>query len=218
MSEAGRSSITDWYAEWAARHALIFGLATDADREMLASWEAVFEAAGYTAIELVEASTWIAGNTPPKFRSDHLPAIRDAVRRRRAEEAKRNESRTVGGPLCHRCEDTGLVIVPHPSNMRDGRWRHPWYTLAVICWCPRGDRMAASHDGPQKYQKGMMLRDYEKRHPGWFDETLRRRDAKAAEAKATRAAEVADGKNTDVSDALEEVFARIRERMRSNSQ
>jgi hypothetical protein len=65
---------------WAERHCTVFGLLDARQMEMVASWQEFFDHCGYTADELNAATTWLACNDPPRFPSDHLPALQRRLR------------------------------------------------------------------------------------------------------------------------------------------
>jgi hypothetical protein len=99
------------FTEWARRHCTVFGLLDAKQVAMVASWQPTFDLLGWTAAELHEATTWLAANAPPRFPSEHLPALRQRVldvrarrdlddqmlTRREEGERLRQESQAAGG-------------------------------------------------------------------------------------------------------------------------
>jgi hypothetical protein len=65
---------------WAKRHCTIFGLLDARQIEMVAAWQEIFDTCGWTADELHAATTWLAAHDPPRFSSDHLPAVQRWLR------------------------------------------------------------------------------------------------------------------------------------------
>jgi hypothetical protein len=75
------------FPAWAQRHCTVFGLFESRQMEMVASWQAVFDACGWTADELHAATTWLASHSPPRFPSEHLAALQHRLREARSEES-----------------------------------------------------------------------------------------------------------------------------------
>lgn len=190
-------SDTDW-TTWITRHATTFGM-NDAELDMLDAWREPFELRGYTVAELLEATTWLAANDPPQWRSEHLARLRKRIEasrfaRYRAEQAEiaADDERD----LCRECRGAGLVVVPHLNFVRDGRWIPPWYTYAVACNCRRGLRIyeqcraaAAEND---KRRAIVSIGDYEMVNPRWREQVEQKRQAQAADVRAESAAKAGD--------------------------
>ncbi len=148
---------------------------------MVGDWESVFETCGFTAEELSEATRSVALR-PPKWRSDHLAAVQDAVRNIRLRRWKaQQEQSTSDTERCRFCLGTSWVIVPHPKCYVDGRWSPSetgaYYTAAVACRCFLGrnriDRvLALSNEEREKknVQLPLSLDLYERTFPQWESE------------------------------------------------
>lgn len=156
---------------WAARHGQLFALTTDADARMLAEWAGLFARAGYAPAELTEATEWLATNAPPRFRTEHLPALLERLRDQRQRRPPPAEDRW---GTCADCHGSGLVSVPNPKAVALGRWG----TLAVACGCPAGRRF---REGRRAF---LTLADYQAARPGWRDELAAHQALLRAEAEA----------------------------------
>lgn len=174
------------FAEWAARHASIFGLTFHEDTAMFAAWEGVFEACGYSVEELQAATSEIAASTsPPSNRAQHLAEINRIIRTKRRNLGQANEDLSrveEGQDACETCRGCGFVIVPHLKCVVDGVWQSPFWTGAVTCFCVIGQRR--EHSNRQRLDEGKSapgsLTFYESRNPNWrrqmesWDEQRRR--------------------------------------------
>lgn len=131
---------TTTYESWVEDYASTFGF-PESDLPILVKWSEHFEAAGYTADELIAATRVIALDpAPPKFRADHLGAINQHVRAGRQTRIRRvvPDESEVGE--CVDCGDTGTVCdMPHPRFVTAGQWDGT--TCAVTCHCFAGRRI-----------------------------------------------------------------------------
>jgi hypothetical protein len=181
------------YYEWAERHAAIFGLNTDRDPSMFAAWGQVFESCGYTAAELNEATTYLAG-TPgkvPLTRQQNLDAINSRVRDRRLDRLRANDEAAAPDSSHHLCGGSGWVVVPHLKHVVDGEWVAPWYTMAVTCNCKLGQRRLASLDEDRK--RAVYTFDlYDTRNPNWEMQVQTREVARKSMVDARRESAEAD--------------------------
>lgn len=130
------------YQQWAEAHASIFGLISIEEIKMILSWQAIFSMCGYSIEELQEATSYLASGHSPKYRTEHLQAIHDRIKKQRQEEAERQrEAELKNIPdhvgTCVLCSNSGSVIVPHPSV-----WQSPdpnyWRTCSLWCICGVG--------------------------------------------------------------------------------
>lgn len=133
----------DGFSQWARRHCVIFGLTEPKHMEMVTSWQDLFQAAGYCAVDLNDATDWLANNAPPRFASEHLGALTRRMREVRSVRAIRDDDREVA--LCVKCGGPGRLSVPLLRSIRQGEWRPydagagpVYYTEAVACDCERG--------------------------------------------------------------------------------
>jgi hypothetical protein len=187
----------DWFSEWCSQYSDTFGLTTDADMRMLASWRKFFELAGYTAQELTDAMAHLASTEAPRYRSDHLPAIqlfiRDQRRRQREREIIDSETEWNTGQRVHDiCQGTGRVIVPHLCCVVRGQFVEPYSQMAVMCTCKIGERLRLSSLDANKYSRRIMdLLGYEKLNPFWPEQMekddLRRRAKRESQDTANEA-------------------------------
>lgn len=139
----------DWYFQWAGNHLDTFGLGgNDAAQRAVIAWKPFFASLRYTADELAGATEVMARN-PPKWISDHMCAIHDAIRSRRDRLARTGGECLPGDDgdrgECADCGNTGLVVVPHPKSIQHGVWvdRH---TTAAYCRCRHGRWKADAWD------------------------------------------------------------------------
>lgn len=167
---------------WADRHGSMFGFSTDRDAATFAAWFEVFEACGYSAGELRDATDVIARRSEPlAWRSEHLAAIHSHVRqfRRAVETGHRRipgaDQSEVGE--CTLCVNSGWVSVPHPEFVLAGRWESApmgYSVRAVVycrCWAGR-KTLAAWNEATPKFQaehpRAYTLDEYEtKVCPKW---------------------------------------------------
>jgi len=175
--------------KWLNYHATIFALRDREGLAMLESWRKVFEGARYTGLELEEATDWLAGHEPPRYRSDHLPALHRRILQTRAVHYRRPEVEPDTKGTCTVCGGTGLVNVPHPRGIAQGYWvpiklargsETTLYTATVLCTCALG-RWMAQRGNPDKPQ--MRLEEYEKLNPDWLEQ----REARWAQLQAEAA-------------------------------
>ena len=173
------------YDGWVETHLRIFGLDSASNGPMLLDWEPCFEDLGFSANELDAASRTILAK-PPKWRSDHFAALKNAVVVARlhfrgmqmaAEEAKADRG------VCVLCRGSGFVVVPHPQCIAYGEWQPSRFgrydTAAVTCRCPLGSIRSASQDSGEATPKRrarpkqMTLESFEQRMPSWKAEMAR---------------------------------------------
>ncbi len=187
-----------WFTEWARHHATVFGILDEAGLAMLASWEPLFLAAGYLGPELHLATDWLAVNAPPRFRTDHLPALRQRLLDRRAVAyAAAQDAREDDRGTCVRCGGNGREVVPHPAGAVGGEWRplrafeggRPlYYTLAVFCPCPLGrwalerTRKHAADKLEARRLRTLTLEEYQAANPRWQQQLWQRDREQRAEA------------------------------------
>lgn len=178
------------YHDWCKQHATMFSLQGDGDPAMLHAWAMAFSAAGHSPDDLSEATQYLA-TTPgkvPQTRPQHIDAINARLRERKLYRMRHNdESVTYRDThrLCH--HGTGFVIVPNPKAIHDGSWQAPYYTCAVICDCPAGNRRLESQ--AKREHKQMTFRQYELKVPNWEQMVAIRDAARSEMAKARRLAD-----------------------------
>ena len=85
------------------------------------------------------------------------------------------------------CGGSGFVTVPHPRTIRDGVWQAPYYTCAVVCDCPTGNRRLASQ--AKRERKQMTLSQYEARFFTWKSLMAIKDAARSEMEKAKRLAQ-----------------------------
>ena len=177
----------DGFSEWARRHCTVFGLLDPRQVGMVASWQALFDAAGYTAAELNEATSWLATHAPPEFPSQHLGAVQQRVRSQRATEIKRREDDPDHGS-CPLCAGGGLVVVPDVRGVVGGRWvgikggsrGATFPTHAALCKCSRGRFLNCTNGRGERL---IDLATYEAVNPSWPAQMARRDKELAEEAR-----------------------------------
>src|ERR1043166_8865921 len=183
------------YRDWAAKYCAAFGLDRDSDKAMVQTWQKIFEDLGYSVPELEKALTAIARN-PPKFRSEHLSAINQAInceRQRLVYESMEVEAAIDEFEQCKQCSSAGWVFVPHPRFLKDGEWIYgpggrskPLCT--VTCGCQVGQRLA----GIPRTKKAMSLESYEELNPEWREQIEIHEAGKKALREAQAAANAGD--------------------------
>lgn len=164
---------------WLVRHANTFGMADAQHLAMLEEWLAVFRQVGYTAAELAAATLAIALD-PPRYRTDHLRAVHEAVRNARARSLAARPPDPAAAP-CELCDGDGWAIVPHWQPAR----RAKGATCAVCCYCAAGRRRQQG----LAERRPMTLEQYEAIVPLWREEA----EAIADRLFAERAAEARAG-------------------------
>lgn len=168
------------YADWVSYHSRLFGLLSPDELAMVSEWARHFAQGGFAPDEMAEASQDIARTAPPRFRSEHLPALQRTLDRLRQ---RCDSSEPPQGPRCDLCGDCGRVSVPNPKSLRGG----PWTTVAVTCHCPLGrwwhaqlsSRRAPSPDRPAP--RPTSLEEYEQIVPDWRELVAARDKARARE-------------------------------------
>lgn len=191
--------VEEW-DDWAAKHAMIFGLTSPGDAAMFGAWREVFARAGYTSEELNEATDYIAVNNPPRYRNEHLGAInRRVTERRRVMRLHNQEQAEREGIEAHGlCDGTGRVLVPHLSCVIDGEWLYPWYTVCVLCSCHKGERIRLSLENSAKpdgeVRKVMGIEQYTLVNSDWRRQMDNHKQQKKAELTARTLGDLADKK------------------------
>lgn len=159
----------DAYDQWGSRHATLFAMRSEDDMLSVRSWVHLFRESGITAVELYRASDWLALHQPPKWASEHLPALKECVERFRQQAASKRPSEwpTDLGE-CMLCHNAGMVSVPNPRHITDGK---PYSTCAVRCRCALGrwigTRQGGQTSAGEKRPALMHLDDYEQIAPNW---------------------------------------------------
>lgn len=194
----------EWLA-WADHHATTFGLLTDGEREMVHAWRTYFEAEGFTIAELQQAS-WSMMAAPPKWRTDHLQRIQDAIvgsRMKQAQAEREAEDEAAKAQDCTRCQlMPGYIIVPSPSCIRGDRIIRPYTESLVTCDCTTGRRLFNAHQASFQdadfmkkspaFRPPASIDQYERRYPHWEMMIQQRELARKEEAKAKGRAAHAD--------------------------
>lgn len=196
----------DWFDEWAAHHATLFGLDGDKEIATLHSWRVLFVTQlGYSREELFAASNTIAATPPiPAFRNEHLDRLQIAVQKARREElVKRREAEAASlseQSECRLCLGCAWVTVPHPQDVVDGEWLGK-HTLAVVCRCPLGRKEQTLNEefcsrpraGELRCRpRALTLETYEGRNPSWQLQVKRKEAADRAVRKAKSVTEDVD--------------------------
>lgn len=178
------------YEDWARHHALVFSLTTAEDAKMLLAWGDLFAASNFSPDELTQATDWLAMNSPPRFRTEHLKALQDRVRQSR--------QRTIINPpeddrgSCTLCFGAGLIPVPNPKSLDTGNWT----TQAVACGCALGHWFA-------QHGNHRTLSDYERQCPQWRTDVKQHEAFHKSHVRAHSATKAVD-------DALGAILARNR--------
>jgi hypothetical protein len=174
------------WLKWVNHHSTLFAMRGDDDLRQLHAYRKVIEAAGWTYMELCDASEWLALHAPPHFRCDHLSVLRERIVETRALPIG-GDPELIADPLgtCTTCGGSGRVIVPHPRGVADGYWlplkaaraAAAYYTAAVLCHCPLGQHIGKQMDAAiadaildkkRRVPLRMMdLADYERINPDW---------------------------------------------------
>jgi hypothetical protein len=196
-----------WWPEWAENFALIFGLATDKDMQMLALWEELFRP--YTQDEMDAATRRVAQSGERLYKkADMLAALQQALNSQRIENDLRRRRPSEGRTLCGICGDSGYVVVPNLRAVDEGVWTHqtaggfPCHTTAVLCGCGLGKHRAGT--GASQ----MTLAEYEANNPEWRVQMFEWQQGIKAEAQAHTAASSADG--CEFTSGLDKLFDRLK--------
>lgn len=156
------------WQDWARKHAIAFGMASERDGATLCEWSRQFAAFGYGPDELAAATEWLILH-PPRFPSQHLDLLLGFVRdqRCRARNAAEAQARREAEPApvagsCDLCAGTGLVQgLTWTKRTRSGR---P-VLACVSCRCEVGMLL---HQ--RRLEAGYPLRsldEHERGDPGW---------------------------------------------------
>jgi hypothetical protein len=187
--------------EWARRHFAVFGMTSQAEANMLAEWQRLFQMAGFSALEMAEATDWVATHDPPRFRGDQLQALQARARARRQAEAGRR-SPEPAGPSCGLCGGDGVAgDLPDPEAMV--KWGGKWRTCACWCKCPLGRYKAPLNTWMESWDQ------YESRVPDWRERQLAHQREEEAYAVARTHAGTLDRQ-------LGELLGRMRARERQD--
>lgn len=158
------------WPEWIASHANRFAWRGEDDLRTLADWADLLESAGYTPALMERASRRLALGDVPRFKGDHLVALRRAANAIRDAEAGRGPPRAPK-PSCGLCGGEGAALMPAPSGP-DSRQR--W--CMVQCRCsPRG-----THDPAPWGDYALRVPDWRLRVERWREERSRGFPAAAA--------------------------------------
>ena len=170
--------------EWAAAHAVAFGLREQCVGTLLA-WGPVWSRL-HAAEELHDATRrMVAAKDVPRFASDHRAVVLGHVqahRERAARQAANRAENVAANTTCQVCGGAGLVVVPHPGLDAAGRWvgylaaptpdansrtdrRLLGLTAAVSCVCDRGRRSAEADRDRGKPSLDIVA--YEQQYPQW---------------------------------------------------
>ncbi len=182
------------WEEWSRRHARVFGLTAKEDAAMLMEWCDLFAADGFTPAELSLATDAVSRD-PPRYRSDHLTGLRQALKgvRRAAIPPPPQDCGT-----CEDCSGTGRVEVPLDGLTSPGGHVYPAETLGVVlCHCRLG------HWLKEQGSKISSFDEYTSQRPHWRD------DLKEIKARQ-RARNVASDRATRLDRDLGEILRRFR--------
>ncbi len=181
-------------AEWAERHASLFGLTGSAHEGMIVAWLHEFEVTGYTADELSAATSAIPTMPEafrPKYPGDHYAAIVRLVQAERAKQRLEFESQTThrnadGWATCELCSDAKFVVVPRVENVPEWVDAARFVTCAVVCSCARARFMLDAWDVKAR-PRPLSLAEYERRVPNWRELLEHERRVRAARAQTAGA-------------------------------
>lgn len=161
----------DWFLEWVERHRKLFLLPAEWPETAVMWWPELFEMQP-TAEELAAATREVQ-HKPPRWPSEHMPAVRSALgwlrdcKRKRDEEQRASAYEDRVG-VCTLCGECSWVIVPYHADVRDGEWLPGYHaasgapiyrTSAVSCKCPRG--RAGLESAVTRGKRCLSLEDYE---------------------------------------------------------
>lgn len=198
--------------DWAGYHATLHRMTDAADLAMMSLWRDVFEASGYGADELREASIALATSGEGRWRSEHLESLIQRVTQRRFQRMQLEQAeldQQHAAEECRQCSGSGLVTVPHPHCVRDGDFCYPFYTCVVACMCYRGERkrqqnMATRSHHEEKVKARRIdtpapsvlpsIAEWELRHPGWQSLLEQREYKREVGRKARMATAAADSR------------------------
>ena len=182
------------HLDWSKYHAKAFGMRTDHEAEMTATWAVAFERAGYSVAELFAATNWMLTESAPRFREQHLDMIQKRIASQRSNAHRESVLAAQRGDeqsRCIHCDNVGLVVVPHPAFYVDGRWSTPWPTAAVTCLCMKGEK--SKRDAEDRKAPMMTLAAYEVSHHDWQEQMTERENTRAAMQEARQHTRYVDG-------------------------
>lgn len=124
-----------WYSRFVSDYGTTFGTTDEFAGVMLRVWWPAFAAAGFVESDFREAlAKLVIAPNVPNWPREHLAAVNRELRNAQAARtAKPKEVQGYTGPRCSWCEWTGSVVVPHPEDVKGGRWVAPYRTGAVCC-------------------------------------------------------------------------------------
>lgn len=206
------------WEEWSVYHATLFRMADDLP--MIQLWRETFEARGYSAGELREASMNLATHGGGRWRTEHLEAILDRVAHRRLarlQESQAEEDRRHAAEECKACFGAGLISVPHPACIRDHEWVYPFYECAVACRCYRGCKwvnsmqatIEAAKDDPRRKgdipRRIISIGEYEMHYSGWESQMQLREIRRETERSARQATAREDKRRGPLAGSVEQL-------------
>lgn len=159
----------DWFDGWVDLHCQATGANAAARDAILANRDNFVDRWNSTAAELGEVTARLVGSLrTPKFPNEHCDAVGRELVALRAELADRARKAARGfddgPPACDACGGDGLVSVPHPRCVSNGRMiRDPetgaYLTGSVLCDRPHCDagRLARDRETSRRDDKPRRL-------------------------------------------------------------
>lgn len=177
------------YIDWARDHCRALGFTDEARAaEQFRLW---FDVLGeFDLADLREATRVILRSTDPITLMGQRAAILKAIHASREARLGRLPSGQTRADVlaaelgvCNLCGNSGMLSVPHPAHVREGRWCPSggrYHTVSVACRCPVGWRVLGRLKAMDKAP--YTLDDYEQRVcPDWRGELRQRRREEQAE-------------------------------------
>lgn len=205
----------DAFASWIATYCTAIGAGPGVAEVLGANYKSIVLAWKANDRELGEiAFRLVSGKRIPKWPNEHLSAIGNELDAIRADQsAKTRPARTEHG--CPVCEGLGLVVVPHPCCVYQGRVtgyydhrarvrRREVVTVAVICSaskCWAGERAVQAnwaYADERKKPKLLTMDAYMRRVGLGFEPTIALREWEREQAAKSRAACPPETREQDV--------------------
>lgn len=189
----------DEYRQWAKDFCKQQGISFDSDMLTVDAWH---EALGHYSLDELENARKVIAMSPksvPTRLADYRGWIHRLVHEGRAVVAQSERVQAQDQGECCYCFNSGMVSVPHPRCVHNGRWvplkigalSPAYHTLAVFCSCRLGVWKYTAFR-PSKDYIALSLADYAAKNPDWREQLLQRADELSGERRAAGL----DGKDT----------------------
>ncbi len=221
---------SDWKS-WVAHHTRLFRWTAAEDLAMLNLWRQGFEGRGFTADEMIQASSALAEDNPKNSRGDaiwraeHFSFILNFIssarlmKQRAAILAEEVRHRT----YCTQCLGCGFLFVPNLCSVVSGDWVHPFSSGVIACDCKKGEMRLRNHaailehvaaaKNKKKYvdvPRLMCRAEYEEKNPFWKSQIETREMKRRTEQEIRDETHYADTSRGPLDNVVLKVIGRAR--------